>query len=70
MAGLPVIDHNNNDNKPSRVKIGLSLATLQEERWKRDRDYLEEKVVECGGNLFPYRPITTIIYRLGRCNTS
>ncbi|NLC52868.1 MAG: sugar ABC transporter substrate-binding protein [Firmicutes bacterium] len=47
--GLPVIDHNNNDNKPSRVKIGLSLATLQEERWKRDRDYLEEKVVECGG---------------------
>ncbi|NLM37926.1 MAG: sugar ABC transporter substrate-binding protein, partial [Firmicutes bacterium] len=44
--GLPSSEHN---NKPARVKIGLSLATLQEERWKRDRDYMEEKIVECGG---------------------
>lgn len=46
--GLPVINHN---NKPSRVKVGLSMATLQEERWKRDQYYMKEKITECGGEL-------------------
>lgn len=33
------------------VKIGLSMATLQEERWRRDREYFAERLRELGGKL-------------------
>jgi D-xylose transport system substrate-binding protein len=33
------------------IKIGLSMATLQEERWRRDRDYFSERVKQLGGEL-------------------
>jgi D-xylose transport system substrate-binding protein len=33
------------------IKIGLSMATLQEERWRRDRDYFAERVKQLGGEL-------------------
>jgi D-xylose transport system substrate-binding protein len=37
------------DNKP--IKIGLSMATLQEERWRRDRDFFAERLRQLGGEL-------------------
>lgn len=33
------------------VKIGLAMATLREERWRRDRDYFSERLQELGGEL-------------------
>ncbi len=33
------------------IKIGLAMATLQEERWRRDRDYFAERVRQLGGEL-------------------
>jgi D-xylose transport system substrate-binding protein len=33
------------------IKIGLSMATLQEERWRRDRDYFAERIQQLGGEL-------------------
>ncbi|HYH02857.1 MAG TPA: substrate-binding domain-containing protein [Bacillota bacterium] len=33
------------------VTIGLSMATLQEERWRRDRDYFYERVKQLGAEL-------------------
>ncbi len=33
------------------IKIGLAMATLQEERWRRDRDYLKERINQLGGEL-------------------
>ncbi|MCL6588369.1 MAG: substrate-binding domain-containing protein [Firmicutes bacterium] len=33
------------------IKIGFSMATLQEERWRRDRDYFAERVKQLGGEL-------------------
>lgn len=42
-------------NKKTRnyqpIKIGLAMATLQEERWRRDRDYLKERIEQLGGEL-------------------
>lgn len=38
-------------NRPQRVRIGLTMATLQEERWKRDLEYMSEKISELGGEL-------------------
>ena len=34
-----------------KVKIGLSLATLAEERWQRDRDYFVKKATELGAEV-------------------
>lgn len=33
------------------VTIGLAMATLQEERWRRDRDYFSERVNQLGAHL-------------------
>jgi D-xylose transport system substrate-binding protein len=33
------------------IRIGLAMATLQEERWRRDRDYIDERVKQLGGEL-------------------
>ncbi len=33
------------------IKIGLAMATLQEDRWRRDRDYLKERIEQLGGEL-------------------
>jgi D-xylose transport system substrate-binding protein len=33
------------------IKIGLAMATLQEERWRRDRDYFSERVKQLGAEL-------------------
>ncbi|MGE5607608.1 MAG: D-xylose transporter subunit XylF, partial [Bacteroidota bacterium] len=33
------------------IKIGLSMATLQEERWRRDCDYFTERVKQLGGEV-------------------
>jgi D-xylose transport system substrate-binding protein len=42
---------NSNSAKIRPIKIGLSMATLQEERWRRDRDYFAERVKQLGGEL-------------------
>lgn len=34
------------------IRIGLAIATLQEERWRRDRDFFAERVRQLGGELF------------------
>jgi D-xylose transport system substrate-binding protein len=34
------------------IRIGLAMATLQEERWRRDRDYFHERVKQLGAELF------------------
>ncbi len=44
-----IIKVNNSEVKP--IKIGLAIATLQEERWRRDRDYFAERVKQLGGEL-------------------
>ena len=41
-----------NSENSSKVKIGLSLGTLKEERWIRDRDILMAKVQEMGAEIF------------------
>jgi D-xylose transport system substrate-binding protein len=33
------------------IKIGLAIATLQEERWRRDRDFFAERVKQLGAEL-------------------
>lgn len=33
------------------VKIGLTMATFQEERWQRDRNYFAERLTQLGGEL-------------------
>ncbi|HOP75278.1 MAG TPA: substrate-binding domain-containing protein [Bacillota bacterium] len=38
-------------SEPQPIKIGLSIATLQEERWRRDRDYFAERIRQLGGEL-------------------
>jgi D-xylose transport system substrate-binding protein len=38
-------------NQSQPIKIGLSLATLQEERWRRDRDYFSERIKQLGGEV-------------------
>lgn len=49
--------NNNNATKPKsngtghKVKIGLSMATLQEERWQRDRDIFVAKAKELGADV-------------------
>ena len=35
-----------------RIKIGLSLGTLKEERWFKDRDILMSKVQELGAEIY------------------
>ncbi|MCX7708585.1 MAG: substrate-binding domain-containing protein [Clostridia bacterium] len=37
--------------KDKKVKIGFSMATLQEERWQRDRDIFVAKAKEMGGDV-------------------
>lgn len=44
-------DSNPNPTKIKPIKIGLAIATLQEERWRRDRDYFAERVKQLGGEL-------------------
>jgi len=36
---------------PKRIKIGLSLATLQEERWGKDRDFFREEAERLGAQV-------------------
>src|SRR5262245_42612957 len=42
-----------NNSKPNsgRVKIGLSMDTLKEERWQRDRDLFVERAKELGAEV-------------------
>lgn len=35
-------------NNPSKIKIGLSMSTLKEERWVRDREAFEKRCQELG----------------------
>ena len=35
----------------TRVRVGLSLDTLKEERWQRDRDFFVERIKELGGDV-------------------
>lgn len=46
------LNQENHTHLPRQIKIGFALATLQEERWKRDRDYLAERIVQLGGVLY------------------
>lgn len=39
------------ENSDKHIKIGLSLATLQEERWQRDRDIFVAKAKELGAEV-------------------
>jgi D-xylose transport system substrate-binding protein len=41
-----------NSNGARKVKIGLAMATFQEERWRRDRDYFGEQLKQLGAELF------------------
>jgi ABC-type xylose transport system, periplasmic component len=41
----------NPHSKPGRITIGLSMATLQEERWQRDVDILEAKAHDKGAEV-------------------
>lgn len=40
-----------NLSEKNPVKIGLAIATLQEERWRRDRDYFTERIKQSGAEL-------------------
>jgi D-xylose transport system substrate-binding protein len=44
-----IIESRTLDNKP--IKIGLAMATLQEERWRRDRDFFTERLRQLGAEL-------------------
>jgi D-xylose transport system substrate-binding protein len=44
-----LIPHQSTETQP--IRIGLSMATLQEERWRRDRDYFAERLRQLGGKL-------------------
>lgn len=39
------------ENDSSRIKIGFSMGTLQEERWQRDRDIFVAKAKELGADV-------------------
>jgi D-xylose transport system substrate-binding protein len=41
----------NSNNSSKKIRIGLSLATLQEERWQRDRDAFKEKAESLGAEV-------------------
>src|SRR5215216_6165521 len=41
----------NSKNDPSRIRIGLSMDTLKEERWQRDRDQFVERAKELGAEV-------------------
>lgn len=43
-AGTP----NNTDNTEDKIRIGVSFANLQEERWNREKVYMQEKADELG----------------------
>lgn len=45
MAGVPAAD---SGKSPSKIVIGLSMATLQEERWQKDRDIVVNELVSLG----------------------
>ena len=49
VSRLQIIESRTPDNKP--VKIGLAMATLQEERWRRDRDFFAERLKQLGAEL-------------------
>lgn len=40
-----------NESTDSKIKIGLSMATLQEERWQKDRDLFVSKANELGAEV-------------------
>ncbi|HBF36329.1 MAG TPA: D-xylose transporter subunit XylF [Firmicutes bacterium] len=40
-----------NTKRLQPIRIGLSMATLQEERWRRDRDYFTERIRQLGGKV-------------------
>jgi D-xylose transport system substrate-binding protein len=50
-AGGCLFEPGKSDPNAKPVKIGLAMATLQEERWRRDRDYLKERITQLGGEL-------------------
>ncbi len=45
-----VMDDGKNEEQ-SKIKIGLAMDSLREERWRRDRDYLEMRIKQLGGEL-------------------
>ena len=48
--GEEILKSNGSNYKP--IRIGLAMATLQEERWRRDRDYFAERAKQLGVELF------------------
>lgn len=59
MAGCGVVSSGNNEKKESagaakdgdKIVIGMSMDTLKEERWQKDRDIFTAKVQELGGEV-------------------
>ncbi|RKL61950.1 D-xylose transporter subunit XylF [Thermoanaerobacteraceae bacterium SP2] len=41
-----------NEEEKSKIRIGISLGTLKEERWLKDRDILMAKLKELGADVF------------------
>ncbi len=39
-------------NKPGKIRIGLSMDTLKEERWQKDRDIFVKRAEELGAEVF------------------
>ena len=51
--GCSWVNQSHTQNKSYKpIRIGLAMATLQEERWRRDRDLFAERVHQLGGELF------------------
>ena len=50
-AGCSLSPQNTGTSDDNTIKIGLSLATLAEERWQRDRDYFVQKAKELGAEV-------------------
>lgn len=50
--GCSWINKENSRKSSFKPKIGLAMATLQEERWRRDRDFFAERIAQLGGELY------------------
>lgn len=59
MAGCGVVSNGDNQKKETtgatkdgdKIVIGMSMDTLKEERWQKDRDIFTAKVEELGGEV-------------------
>ena len=50
-AGCSLSPQSSETSDDNEIKIGLSLATLAEERWQRDRDYFVQKAEQLGAEV-------------------